>query len=229
MNKVCAVIPAYNAEKTIGTLIEKLKKFIPGRDIIVVDDGSIDRTSQIAYEFDVTVLRLKKNHGKGKALKTGFEFAKSKDYHAVFTLDADLQHEPNEIPKFIDKFNEGFDIVIGNRMKNLKPMPIERIFSNKTTSFLISLRTGKKVLDSQCGFRLISMDVIKSINAKSDGFSFESEFLIKALLAGFNVGFVDIETIYNDQTSHIRHFRDTFKFIVIYFKSFFWETKPREE
>ncbi len=223
MNKICAVIPAYNAEKTIGTLIEGIKKFIPKEDIVVVDDGSLDETSKIAFGFGVSVIKLQKNYGKGKALKTGFEFAKLKNYDAVLTLDADLQHNPNEIPKFIDKFNEGFDIVIGNRMKNLKPMPIERIFSNKTTSFLISLRTRKKVLDSQCGFRLISMDVIRSVSAKSDGFSFESEFLIKALLAGFKVGFVDIETIYNSRASHIKHLRDTLNFISIYFQSFFWK------
>ncbi len=228
MNKICAVIPAFNAEETIGILIERVKKFIPKEDIVVVDDGSFDQTSKIALGFGVSVIKLQRNYGKGRALKTGFEFAKSKNYDAVLTLDADLQHNPDEIPKFIEKFNEGFDIVIGNRMKNLKPMPIERIFSNKTTSFLISLRTRKKVLDSQCGFRLINIDVIRSINAKSDSFSFESEFLIKALLAGFKVGFVDIETIYNGRTSHIRHFKDTLDFISIYLQSFFWESKVKE-
>ncbi|CUS98203.1 glycosyltransferase family 2 protein [Candidatus Chrysopegis kryptomonas] len=225
MNKFCAVIPAYNAERTIGKLIQKVSQFIPANDIIVVDDGSTDKTGDIALNSGANVLKLDKNYGKGKALKTGFEFAKLNNYTAVLTLDADLQHNPDEIPKFFEKFNEGFDIVIGNRMKNLKPMPIERIFSNKTTSFLISLRTGQKILDSQCGFRLIKIEVIKSIDVKSDRFAFESEFLIKALLHGFKVGFVDIETIYNGERSYIKHFKDTFNFVSIYVQSFFWKNK----
>jgi len=221
VNNVCAVIPAYNAERTIGVLIDGIKKYIPLRNIAIIDDGSSDRTSEVALSFGVNVLKLDRNYGKGRALKTGFEFAKLGGYSAVLTLDADLQHDPDEIPKFFDKFNEGFDIVIGNRMGNLKPMPIERIFSNKTTSFLISLRTGHKVPDSQCGFRLINRKVIEKIKVKSDGFGFESEFLIKALLAGFKVGFVDIKTIYNGERSYIKHFGDTLKFVSIYLRSFY--------
>jgi glycosyltransferase involved in cell wall biosynthesis len=223
VNNICAIIPAYNSEKTIGTLLEKVLKFVS--DVVVIDDGSVDRTVDIASGFGVNVIRHGRNFGKGRALKTGFEFAKSKNYDAVLTLDSDLQHNPEEIPKFFEKYADGFDIVIGNRMKNLKGMPIERIFSNKTTSLLISLRTGIKVPDSQCGFRLIGIDVIKNVDAKSDGFAFESEFLIKALLYGFKVGFVDIETIYNGERSYIKHARDTFKFVSIYLQSFFWENK----
>lgn len=229
MSKICAIIPSYNAEKTIETLIQRVGRFIQPRDIIVVDDGSSDRTFEIALNLGAVALKLERNSGKGKALKTGFEFAKKAGYDAVLTLDADFQHNPDEIPKFIKKFDEGFDIVIGNRMKNLKPMPIERIFSNKITSFLISIRTGKKILDSQCGFRLISMRVIQNVDARADGFAFESEFLIKALLAGFKVGFVDIETIYNDGKSNIKHLRDTLNFISIYFQSFFWKNKTVNE
>lgn len=220
MNNVCAVIPAYNAEKSVGVLIEKLKEHIPLENIVVVDDGSTDATYEAAVDSGVNVLKLDKNYGKGRALKVGFEFAKINNYNAVLTLDADLQHDPGEIPKFFDKFKEGFDMVVGNRMKNLKPMPIERIFSNKTTSFLISLRTKQRIPDSQCGFRLIDMKVIQEINAKSDGFEFESEFLIKALLAGFKVGFVDIKTIYNGERSYIKHLDDTFRFVAIYLRSF---------
>lgn len=128
MSNICAVIPAYNAERTIKILIERVKKFIPLEDIVVVDDGSTDMTSEIALGCGANVLKHAKNYGKGKALKTGFKFAILKNYDAVLTLDADLQHDPDEIPKLIDKFSEGFDIVIGNRMKNLKSMPVERIF-----------------------------------------------------------------------------------------------------
>jgi glycosyltransferase involved in cell wall biosynthesis len=219
MNKICAVIPAYNASRTIEILIKKISRYIHRENIIVVDDGSEDETYRIATNFGVNVVRHERNFGKGRALKTGFEFALKNGFELIFTIDADLQHNPERIPAFIRKLDEGFDIVVGNRMNNLRGMPLERILSNKITSFLISLRTGQKIHDSQCGFRLIKREVIDKISIKSDGFVFESEFLIRSALSGFKIGFVDIETIYNNEVSNIKHLSDTLKFIVFYLRS----------
>ena len=219
MSKICAVIPAYNAEKTIAGLVCEVSRYVD--NVVVVDDGSVDKTSDVAFKAGAVVLRCEKNSGKGKALKTGFKFALENGFELILTLDADFQHNPKRIPDFVSKLGEGYDIVIGNRRKKPGVMPLERIFSNITTSFLITLRTGVKVPDSQCGFRLIKNYVIENINAKSDGFVFESEFLIKALLMGYRVGFVDIETIYNGERSYIRHIYDTVEFIKLYLKSFY--------
>jgi len=105
MNKICAVIPAYNEEKSLGHFLKKLKGY--NIDIIVIDDGSTDDTAEIAKSENVFLIRRIVNEGKGKALRDGFQFALEKDYELIITLDADGQHDPVEIPFFIKKINNG--------------------------------------------------------------------------------------------------------------------------
>lgn len=109
MKKILVLIPAFNAEKTISSLINQISVFIARRDILVVDDGSTDRTYQLAKESGANCLQHKKNKGKGKALRTGFEYALRERYSGVITLDADLQHDPKFIPEFIKKAESDMD------------------------------------------------------------------------------------------------------------------------
>lgn len=113
MQKFLVLIPAFNAEKTISSLIDQISAFIPGKDILVVDDGSTDRTYQLAAERGANCIQHKKNKGKGEALKTGFEYAVEQGYSGVITLDADLQHDPKFIPEFLQYIGEDVSFVGG--------------------------------------------------------------------------------------------------------------------
>jgi len=220
--KIGALIPAYNAEKEIHATIKGIEKYLD--DIIVIDDGSKDRTVTIARESKVTVLCHKQNQGKGAALKTGFIKALSSNWDAVITIDADGQHSPNFIPLFIESFcQNSYDIIIGSRMNNLHSMPFHRLLSNKITSYMVSKRIRQKIIDSQCGFRLIKAEVLRKISLQTSHYDTESEILLKSGLLGYRIGFIDIDTIYgNNSSSSIRIYLDTWRFVKLYCSSFFW-------
>jgi glycosyltransferase involved in cell wall biosynthesis len=220
---IYAIIPAYNSSATIEQVIQDTRQQLPVKSIIVVDDGSHDKTAEISKKIGVIVLSHPVNRGKGAALKTGFAKALECGADVIFTLDADGQHQPQVFGEFLQVMRENTaDIVIGNRMQSLKKMPFHRILSNRITSKLISLRIGYPIEDSQCGFRLLRSSVIRKVKLELNRFDLESELIIKAGLAGFHFGAVPIETIYHNQSSAIHHIRDTFRFVKLYFKSFFW-------
>jgi len=216
MNNICAIIPAYNVEQTISKVIQGVNQFIKIQSIVVVDDGSGDSTGEISISAGLVVLQNSVNRGKGFSLKKGYQYAIKKGYKAVICLDADLQHDPNDIPKFLDCFKKNnADLILGSRMKDLSTMPLDRQFSNQTTSLLISLFTGQRVRDSQSGYRMIKTDVLRKIKLTSDKYETESELLVKALKNKYKIAHVPIKTIYNDQPSHINRFVDTLRFIRI--------------
>lgn len=216
MKKICVVIPAFNVEQTISEVITRVSQFINIAHIIVVDDGSQDQTAAIAKKTGAIVIRNGVNRGKGYSLKRGFQYAIQIGYHAIITLDGDLQHDPFEIPRFIDCYSRtNADLILGDRTDDLSNMPLDRQFSNKMTSLIISLLTGQRVRDSQTGYRLIKTNVIKKINLASNRYETESELLVKALLNDYKVIPVSIKTIYNNQQSHIHRFVDTLRFVRI--------------
>ncbi|MFQ5822763.1 MAG: glycosyltransferase family 2 protein [bacterium] len=224
ISKICAVIPAYNASKSLKKVVEDLRQYIPHLSIIVVDDGSTDSTKYIARKLNVLCVEHNKNFGKGAALRSGFKTALSLEAHLIITIDADAQHNPKDIKKLLSKLKEEkLDLIIGSRMSNIVKMPFHRICSNKITSKLISWRLGQKIEDSQCGFRVIRADVLKKIDLKSNRFEIESELLIKSALQGFKIGSTTIETIYpKNRTSAMHLIADTLRFIGLYIRSFFW-------
>lgn len=152
---------------------------------------------------NVFVLDLKFNKGKGFALRVGFDECLRRNFSIIVTLDADLQHDPEFIPLLLKK-TETFDIVIGNRLNDVKLMPYHRRFSNRITSFMLSKKTGIKIYDSQSGFRAYTADVLKNVNTIMNGFEAESEILVKAIRDNFTVGFADIPTIYGNEKSKMR-------------------------
>ena len=199
---VCAVIPFFNEKETLNLVLDETLKSVSY--IFTVNDGANDDSYQTEREKSgLELIDLHKNYGKGKALRVGFEAAISAGYEIVVTLDADLQHEPKFIPRLIEGL-QSFDIVIGNRLKNLKGMPIQRKLSNKLTSFFLTIKTGQEIIDSQCGFRAYSARVLKNVKTDFSGFEAESEILVKAAKKGFNIGFVDIPTIYGNEKSKMK-------------------------
>ncbi len=221
--KVAALIPVYNEEDRIGGVVERIKQLKIVEEIVVVDDGSKDRSSLEAKKAGATVLRHPMNRGKGEALKTGFKYILKKNLEGVITLDGDGQHAPEEIPKMLKKAEEsGADIVVGSRMYNPQNMPFVRYLTNIITSWLTSLLCGERVRDSQCGFRFIKREVVEKVNLECSHFEIESEILIKAGKKGFRIVEVPITTIYlEDSTkrSKIKPWRDTLRFIKLVWRN----------
>lgn len=215
INNVAAVIPFYNERDTINEVIERTKNYVSY--IFAVDDGSTDGSSEaIIKSENVFVIRDSINRGKGYALRTGMNAAFKKGFTEIVTLDADLQHKPEEIPFLLNGLSD-FDVVIGNRLNDLKGMPFQRRFSNRITSKLLSIKTGQKLLDSQCGFRAYRSEIIEKIQTEKNGYEAESEILIRASLMGFRIGFTDVSTIYGNEKSKMNGFRTTVDFIKILF------------
>jgi len=214
-NNIAAVIPFFNESRTINQIVNNTLQYVDC--VIAVDDGSTDdSSSKIPKNKNITLLKFKVNHGKGFALREGLNEGVNKGYTQLITIDADLQHNPDEIPLLINELIN-FDIVIGNRLNNLVNMPLHRRMSNKITSFLLSLKTGKKIIDSQCGFRAYRAEVIKNIKTVKNGYEAESEILIKACRRGYKIGFTDISTIYGNEESKISPVKTTFNFVKVLF------------
>jgi len=214
-NKIAAVIPFFNESRTIHQIINNTLKYVDC--IIAVDDGSTDGSSnKIPENKNITLIKIKENKGKGFALRKGLIEGVKKEYDQIITIDADLQHNPDEIPLLLHEL-KNFDIVIGNRLNNIVNMPLHRKMSNKITSFLLSLKTGVNIIDSQCGFRAYKAEVIKNIITVKNGYEAESEILIKASRKGYKIGFTDISTIYGNEQSKMSPVKTTFNFIKVLF------------
>jgi len=213
MKKVCAVLPSYNEEKNITTVIKGILKH--NIDVIEVDDGSKDKTSQRASENGAAVIRHHKKKGKGVSIRDGLNYATDNDYDYIITIDADGQHNPDEMPLFIKEAdaNEKAGIVIGSRLWNPEKMPLVRLCTNRFMSHLISLLCKQNIPDTQCGYKLIKKDVLKAVSVKSRKFEIESELLVKAAKAGFQIKSIPIKSIYAGEKSKINPFTDAIRFI----------------
>jgi len=150
---ITAVIPAYNAEKTIGNIVKRTKKYV--NEVIVVDDGSRDSSALIAKKEGAKVVIHPRNLGKAAAIVTGLKQAKG----IIVTLDADLQHLPEEIPKLVEPVQEGTaDLCLGSRfLGNPESMPLHRKFTNYLSKVAIRIRTGQWITDVQSGFRAFNL------------------------------------------------------------------------
>lgn len=212
---IAVVIPAYNAGATLEDVLAKTFLSIPNRQVIVVDDGSTDNTAAIAVRNAVQLTRHDYNRGKGAALKSGFASAlKMPQIRAVITMDADGQHAPEHFPDFIRAFRASpVDLIIGCRQLRWPPMPLFRVVSNRLTSIMVSWRLGVKIPDSQSGYRLHSRRLLEQIKPYTNGYEMESELLLKAVRGDMKVHFISIATIYSGETSHIRCWRDMWRFV----------------
>ncbi len=223
MSGLCVLIPAYNAEGTLKKVIEGTKR--NRIDIIVVDDGSTDSTAQIGREMRVTVLRHPKNRGKGRALRTGFAHVVEHGYEAVITLDADGQHDPGEIPRFVELYRkENPDMIIGSRAAQFDQMRWLRCFWNRLGARAVSRLTNTSISDSQSGYRLIRTDVLRRVKLTTSTYETEMELLIKACKKGYRVVTISVtaHAVSDISTSHFRPVIDTFKICMLYLRSLLW-------
>ena len=216
--KVCIIIPSYNEEKTIAQLVKAIRT--QGQELLVIDDGSTDRTAELATSSGAHLLTHRTNKGKGVSLRDGFDYLKNLDFEAVITMDADGQHNPQDIPRFIEyaRISQA-GIIIGNRLKNRKNMPLIRYLTNRFMSDLLSRIIHQRIPDTQCGFKLIRRSVLDKIQLCSSNYEMESEILIKAARYNSKIESIPIETIYAGSLSQIRPLIDTFRFIKLIIKS----------
>jgi glycosyltransferase involved in cell wall biosynthesis len=223
LDKICILIPAYNARNTLGLVLKKIEPL--KSDVVVVDDGSSDETKRLALENRVQLLEHPFNLGKGAALRTGFQYILQRDYQVVITLDADGQHDPGEIPFLLRIFQSVKpDILIASRAMGFDKMTFLRRFWNRLGVKAVSRLCHSDITDSQSGFRLIRTEVLKALNLSTSGFETELELLIKACKRGFSVLSVPIDTPRVDGTgcSHFRPVVDTWKVCMLFLRGLFW-------
>ena len=195
ISNVWAVIPAYNEEKHISGIIRKVKNYVG--NVVVVDDGSKDNTKEAAEKSNAIVLRHIVNLGKGAALKTGCDYAARKNAKFIVVLDADAQHMPEDVPRFIEKLKK-YDIVFSFR-KSSRKMPLVLRFGNWFISCFVSIMYGISLKDTQCGFRAFSRGAYRKIRWNAADYSMESEMISRAGKQKLKYTQIPISTIYSDK------------------------------
>jgi glycosyltransferase involved in cell wall biosynthesis len=200
--KVITIIPAYNEGNVIKTVVGNALKY---SDVLVVDDGSTDQTSNLAREAGAMVVKHSQNRGKGAAIKTGLKKALNDDYQALVLMDGDGQHDPGHIPLLASGIN-GADMVMGSRFKEGVPegMALQRRLSNNLTTKLMGYVTGYRLTDSQCGFRAISPLAARLfLDVPYNDYVYESEVLYLASKKKLLIDEKPIPCTYNDEKSYI--------------------------
>ena len=190
------VIPAYNEEATIASVAQESLKHL--QLVIVINDGSTDRTAQILQDLPVTVLHNSVNCGKAASLWKGFQHAKEKGMTAVVSLDGDGQHSPADIPRLINQAEStSHHIVIGARRRPWTLRTWHRIMANRIADFWVSWASGHPIADTQSGFRIYPMSLLAGLNIPTNrerSFVFESEILVEGAKLGYWSLPVPIET-----------------------------------
>lgn len=214
-----ALVPAYNEALHIDAVVTGASLHLP---VLVVDDGSSDETASKAESAGALVLRQNPNQGKGAALRAGFRFALEQGYQGVLTLDADGQHNPAEMPIFLERYEQsGADLIIGAR--DFSQMPLVRRFSNTFGRWSFSWALGQPDRDNQSGYRLISRRLMEAMLLSSEeGFEFEVDMIVICVENGLLLDWVSISTIYAGERSHINPLKHTLN----YFRMI-WQTRQR--
>ena len=212
MTAAAAVIPAYNEARTLRDVAERCLRQVPL--VIVVDDGSTDATRAAIAGLPLTLLVNARNLGKGESLLRGMRHALSQGVEAIVTLDGDGQHVPEDIPQLLAAHARNCNaLVVGSRLRERDKIPRDRYVAQRVGDFCISWAARRPIEDSQCGYRVYPANLFRSIEVKSDrkgGFVFESEILIDAARAGFEIVSVPIGAIYEPRArrSHFRPLPD---------------------
>jgi glycosyltransferase involved in cell wall biosynthesis len=205
------LVPAYREADHIADVVRGILRRAPR--VLVVDDGSDDATAVRAEEAGAQVVRHAVNRGKGAAVHTGLRHARGAGLEFVIVMDADGQHDPDEIPAFVDTYRRtGCPVLVGNRMADPRGMPLLRRLTNRVMSALLSRKMGQRVPDTQNGFRLYRLDTMPEEPPGAQRFAAESEILLDLAARGVRIGAVPTRVIYGDETSKINPVRDTVRF-----------------
>ncbi|WP_103069777.1 DUF2062 domain-containing protein [Aquimarina sediminis] len=208
----CVIIPTYNNSKTLQRVIDGVLVYT--NDIVIVNDGSTDTTSQILNEYSqIEQIHIPKNKGKGNALRLGFKHARKLGYQFAITIDSDGQHFPEDIPVFINTLDLSDPkniLLIGARNMNQESVPKKSSFGNKFSNFWFWVETGLKLKDTQSGYRLYPIQAMEKLSFCTTKFEFEIEAIVKAAWSGILVKNIPIQVLYDEseRVSHFRPFKD---------------------
>ncbi|MDP2657142.1 MAG: glycosyltransferase family 2 protein, partial [Candidatus Deferrimicrobium sp.] len=192
---VCVVIPAYNAEGTVGAVVRGALAFLEA--VIVCDDGSTDDTARVAREAGAHVIRLPENRGKGHCLRLLFAEARKRGFEVVIALDSDGQHDPVDIPRFLDAHrNDPGSIIVGSRMADEDAIPVHRRNSMLVARFYVCLAANRYIDDTQCGYRLYPLSVVESMALNKERYVTETELLVKSGDSGVSIRSLPIPAVY---------------------------------
>ena len=208
---VAAVIPAYHEEKHVADVVRRTLEQLD--HVLVVDDGSADATAVNARNAGAEVIVHPQNVGKGESIKTGLRHWLERNLNYVIILDADGQHLPEEIARFLETASSTrAELLLGTRMSDVRDMPLVRRLVNRYMSNKISRLCGQRIPDTQCGFRLVHRSLIPDLLGGAERFDYETEMLILASRKGCRIESVPITTVYSDEVSSIHPVRDTIRF-----------------
>lgn len=210
--RILALIPAHDEGSRIASVVRAAKIHLP---VLVVDDGSSDGTAAVAEAAGAEVHRQHPNQGKGAALRAGFALAISRGALAVVTLDGDGQHDPAELPRFLEiERDHPVELIVGRR--DFARMPLIRRIANGLGTVLLSAAVGRWIPDNQSGYRLVGRRLMaKMLASRDDGFAFEVEMIAVCLREGWAIRWVPILTIYGDERSHIRPLHHLREFLAV--------------
>ena len=212
---VIVLIPAYNEAARIAQVVRAVKE--RGYGALVVDDGSSDPTAAKALAAGALVERRATNGGKGAAIRRGLETFLHLNAKAVILMDSDGQHDPDELPLFLGAL-AGADVVVGNRLDRPDGMSALRCLTNRLMSWTLSRLAGRRIPDTQCGYRALTREAVSRLRLKTDRFEIESEMLLEAAARGLRIVSVPVRSIYAGERSRIRPFGDTLRFFLFLIK-----------
>ena len=227
--RCCCVIPVFNHAATAPAVIERARAVM--RDVLVIDDGSDDIDLAKLYEdTDVEVIRHPRNLGKGASLLTAIRTLAPRGYDYMITLDADAQHDPEDIRRFLPLLeSRGRTVVAGVRDFSVPNVPRRSKVGRALSDFCFLIETGKRISDSQSGFRAYPLPYVSRIRCTPLRYEFETELLVRCMWAGLDLAEVPISTHYDPpgkRVSHFRPFRDNGRMVLLHIRLMFRRAFP---